>query len=87
MTTEIKGLIKKRQRLFKIHNKSKSTKIKQRLKKISDRLKYKSKDADNSYLIEMLEGEDENKYIFFCNFLKNRKRDSYGVPPLANKQG
>ena len=35
----------------------------------------------------MLEGEDENKNKKFYNFLKNRKRDSSGVPPLTNKQG
>ena len=64
-----------------MHKKSKSTKLKQRLKKISDSSKYKLKDAYNSYLTEMLEGGDENK------FLKDRKRDSSGVPPLTNKQG
>ena len=37
MTTE--RLLKERQRLFKIHKKSKSTNLKQRLKKISDSLK------------------------------------------------
>ena len=67
MTTEIKGLLIKRQRLFKINKKS--TKFKQRLKKISDSLKYKLKDAYNSYLTEMLEGEDKNKnkrFYIFC---------------------
>ena len=68
MTTEIKRLIKKRQRLFKIHKKSKRIKLKQRLKKISESLKYKLKFAYNSHLTEMLEGEDENKNIFFTNF-------------------
>ena len=61
--------------------------MKQRLKKISDSLKYKLKDAHNSYLTEMLESEDENKNKKFYKFLKNRKRDSSGVPPLTNKQG
>ena len=61
--------------------------MRQRLKKISDSLKYKLKDAYNSYLTEMLEGEDENKNKKFYKFLKNRKRDSSGVPPLTNKQG
>ena len=87
MTTEIKRLLKKRQRLFKIPPPKKSTKLMQRLKKISDSLKYKLKDAYNSYLTEMLEGEDENKNKKFYKFLKNRKRDSSGVPPLTNKQG
>ena len=61
--------------------------MRQRLKKISDSLKYKLKDAYNSYLTEMLEGEDDNKNKKFYKFLKNRKRDSSGVPPLTNKQG
>ena len=45
-------------------------------------------DAYNSYLTEILEGEDENKnkYIYLL-ILKNRKRDSSGVPPLTNNQG
>ena len=29
----------------------------------------------------------KNKYNFFYNFLKHRKRDSSGMPPLTNKQG
>ena len=73
MTTEIKRLLKKRQRLFKIHKKSKSTKIKQRLKKISDSSKYKLKDAYNSYLTEMLVGEDENKKIFFLQIFEKQE--------------
>ena len=35
----------------------------------------------------MLESEDKNKNIFFYKFLKKRRRDSSGVPPLTNKQG
>ena len=59
MTTEIKRLLKKDKGYSKLTKKSKSTKLKQRLKRISDSLKYKLKDAYNSYLTEMLEGEDE----------------------------
>ena len=57
--------------------------MKKRLKEISDSLKYKLKDAYNSNLTEMLEGKDENKNKKFHKFLKNRKRDSSGVPPLS----
>ena len=42
----------------------------QRIKKISDSLKYKLKDAYKSYLTEML--EDENKKKKITNFEKNR---------------
>ena len=88
MTTVMKKIFKKRHRLFKIHKKSKSTRLKQRLRKISDSLKYKLKDAYNSNSTEMLEGEDENiNEIFYIFWKKNRKRDSSGVPPLTNKQG
>ena len=68
MTTEIKRLLKKGQRPLKIHKKTKVLNIKQTLKKISDSLKYKLKDAYNSYLTEMLEDGEKTKIFFFTNY-------------------
>ena len=58
MTTEIKRLLKKKTKVIQNSQKSKST----------DNLKYKLKDAYNSYLTEIREGEDENKNKKFHNF-------------------
>ena len=60
MTTDIKRLLKKNKGYQKFtYKRKKSTKLKQRLEKISDSLRYKLKDAYSSYLTEMLESKDK----------------------------
>ena len=74
-------------RLYHLINPNQNSKDKKRLLHLGLTIKFKLKKAYNDYLSELLDGTDENNNNKLYKFLKSRKRENLGIPPLLNKAG
>ena len=84
MTTDIKRLIRKKQRLYNKSKKSKKPSHKKAFKDIRSLIRNKLHKNYWDYLNNMLDPEKDNNSKKFWKYIKSRKQDTMGIGTLKN---
>ena len=86
ITTTIRRMMRKRERLFKKARKSKNATLWQAYKKYRNSVKKQIEIAHNKYVNEVIGGSlEDGDGKAFWNYIKLNRTDSIGVPPLKDE--
>ncbi|KXJ28647.1 RNA-directed DNA polymerase from mobile element jockey [Exaiptasia diaphana] len=87
ISRDLKRLLRKKKRLYNLYKKTNNPADKQKYRKFQKHVKEKLRKAQEDYIAESLNIDPKDKPKRFWSYIKAKKQDQIGIPPLKSDSG